>query len=159
MSFNPTSPVTGSAQTGLTSPTYTLTADQAPDPSGKQFAVTALGGTQSGVTVHAPSAPFTITMFRPKVFKNLGLASDGITRTSNGKNTYTILVRKGVACTQSPSAGGIQDGLLQLTLKIDVPVGADVMDPPELRAAMSLLIGVLNANSSAITETLIAGTL
>lgn len=45
------SPVTGGAQTGFTSPTYTLTADTPPAGSGgKQYAATALGGTQAGVT-------------------------------------------------------------------------------------------------------------
>lgn len=59
MSFTLTSPITGAAQTGFTSPTYTLTSDLAPDNNGKQVAVTALGGTQVGVTTHSVAAPFT----------------------------------------------------------------------------------------------------
>lgn len=36
-----TSPVTGSAQTGFTSPTYTITADKFPGNNGVQYAITA----------------------------------------------------------------------------------------------------------------------
>jgi hypothetical protein len=64
MSFAPTSPVTGAAQSGLTAPTYTLTADVAPAQNAKQYAVTALGGTQTGVISHSVAAPFTLAMFR-----------------------------------------------------------------------------------------------
>jgi len=42
MTFALSSPVTGAAQTGLTSPTYTVTADTPPDANAKQYAVTAL---------------------------------------------------------------------------------------------------------------------
>lgn len=43
MSFAPSSPVTGAAVTGLTSPTYSLTTDVAPSLNGKQYAITAVG--------------------------------------------------------------------------------------------------------------------
>jgi len=71
MSFNLTSPVTGASQTGFTAPTYTLTVDTAPDVNAKQWAVTALGGTQAGVSSHSVASPFTVTMFRPKVLRLL----------------------------------------------------------------------------------------
>jgi len=61
MTWSPTTPVTGGAQTGFTAPTYTLSVDTAPDINGKQHAVTALGGTQAGVTSHSVSNPFTVT--------------------------------------------------------------------------------------------------
>ena len=71
MSFSLTSPVTGAAQAGLTSPTYTHAADTPPDVNAKQYAVTSLGGTQTGVLAHSVAAPFTTAMFRPKSFKAL----------------------------------------------------------------------------------------
>jgi hypothetical protein len=157
--FNPTSPVTGSAQTGLTSPTYTLTADTAPDPSGRQFAVTALGGTQVDVTSHKPSSPFTITMFRPRAMKLLKTTTDGYGYVANAKNIYTIVGRKGVAVTKSIATGGIQDGLAMFTLKIEVPAGTDVNDAANLRAMASMFFGTLSANSLAITNTMIDGLL
>jgi hypothetical protein len=66
MAYSPTSPVTGAAQTGLTSPTYTLSTDVAPSINGKQHAITALGGTQTGVNSHSVAAPFTCTFVRPQ---------------------------------------------------------------------------------------------
>lgn len=60
MAYSPSSPVTGGTQTGLTSPTYTLTADIAPSALGKQHAVTALGGTQTGVRTSSAADPFTV---------------------------------------------------------------------------------------------------
>lgn len=50
--------LTGAEQTGFTSPTYTTAADNAPDFNAKQVAVTAVGGTQAGVTAHSVSSPF-----------------------------------------------------------------------------------------------------
>lgn len=50
MTWSPSSPLTGASQSDLTSPTYTLTSDVAPNSNGEQAAVTALGGTQTGVT-------------------------------------------------------------------------------------------------------------
>lgn len=52
MTISLTTPVTGAAQTGLTSPTYTHVVDTPPNAYTKQYAVTALGGTQTGVDVH-----------------------------------------------------------------------------------------------------------
>ena len=69
MTFSLTSPITGAAQTGFTTPTYTHVADTAPDVNGRQVAITALGGTQAGVTVHSVASPFSITFFRPKAYK------------------------------------------------------------------------------------------
>jgi hypothetical protein len=69
MSFSLTSPITGGAQTGFTSPTYTIAVDSSPNgQAGKQYAVTAIGGTQTGVdTSSSPSNPFTVNLVRPAV--------------------------------------------------------------------------------------------
>jgi len=155
VSFAPTSPVTGGAQTGLTSPTYTHVSDVAPDATGKQYAVTALGGTQTGVNIHSASSPFTVTMFRPKSFKSLGVPdpSNGIYY-SVGKNTWKFIVRKGVI----PAADQPAKSLIA-TLTIDVPAGSDSYDAANVRAAMSLLIGTLNQCSAGIGDSLVSGIL
>ena len=97
MSFALTSPITGLAQTGFTAPTYTIVTDIAPDVSGKQVAVTALGGTQAGVTAHSMASPFTITFFRPKVFRFLGKPNPttGLIK-DVPRNTFKLITRKGV---------------------------------------------------------------
>jgi len=154
MSFTLTTPVTGGAQTGFTTPTYTIAADTAPTNAGKQYAVTALGGTQTGVDASSSaSKPFTITLSRPQNLRALA-AVDPVTGQlrSVPMNTYKILVRKGV----TPLAGQPAKTLMA-SLSIDVPAGSDSADPANIRASMSLLIGALNQISASIGDTLVTG--
>jgi hypothetical protein len=71
MSFAPSSPITGGSQTGLTSPTYTILADTSPANNAKQYYVSALGGTQTGVLAHSVAAPFTLSFWKPQVLRTL----------------------------------------------------------------------------------------
>jgi len=154
MSFTLTSPVTGGAQTGLTSPTYTLAADAAPTNSGKQYAVSGLGGTQSGVdTSSTPSRPFTITLSRPPVLRTLpGVNSVTGLLPSVPRNVYKIIARKGV----TPLTGQASQVALA-TVEISVPAGADFSDAANVRAMLSLLIGALNQISIGIGDTAVTG--
>jgi len=124
VSYSPSSPVTGASQSDLTSPTYTLTEDVAPESNGIQHAVTALGGTQTDVDAHTVSKPFTITMFRPKVFKPLGRLHPvtGMV-TSVPRNVYKLITRKGVI----PLSGQSPVTMLVTTI-IEVPAGSDTAD-------------------------------
>lgn len=154
MSFTLTSPITGGAQTGFTSPTYTITVDTAPSSAGKQYAVTAIGGTQTGVDPSSsPSKPFTVTLERPTVLRQIG-ALDPVTGVlrSVPRNSYKIRVRKGVL----PLAGQ-PASVLNALLTIDVPAGSDLADAANVRAALSLLIGSLNSISASIGDTLVSG--
>lgn len=153
MTVNVTSPVTGTAQTGLTAPTYTLTTDTAPDANGKQWAVTALGGTQTGVSVHSVAAPFTLTFWKPKVLKTLGVPNAATGVVSNvPNNTYKFIVRKGVV----PLAGQANRTAV-ITLQIDVPAGSDTADAEDIRAALSLLFGAASQQSAGIGDTVVSG--
>lgn len=150
-----TSPITGTAQTGLTAPTYTHVADLAPDSNGRQVAVTALGGTQTGVTTHSGSNPFTLTVVRPKVLKSLGKANPVTGVISNvPKNTYKFIVRKGMV----PLAGQAP-AVMIATLTMDVPAGADTASPAEIRAALSALFGAVSQQSAGFGDTLVQGIL
>jgi len=154
MSFTLTSPVTGGAQTGFTSPTYTIQADTPPTSAGKQYAVSALGGTQTGVDASSsPSRPFTVTLQRPQVLRSLQPVDPvtGVLR-SVPRNTYKVIVRKGV----TPLAGQAP-AVLNATLTMDIPAGADIADAANVRAAMSLLIGSLNSISASIGDSLVTG--
>lgn len=153
MTITVTSPITGTAQTGLTAPTYTLTADLAPDTNGKQNAVTALGGTQTGVTTHSVAAPFTVTAIRPKILKGLGKANPttGVV-SSIPRNVYKVLTRKGVL----PLAGQAYTTML-ISTTIEVPAGADLADPANIRAALSAHIGALSQQSAGIGDTSVSG--
>jgi len=153
MAINITTPVTGGAQTGLTSPTYTIATDVAPDVNGKQWAVTALGGTQTGVRAHAASDPFTVTYVRPKAFKAIGKPHPvtGLLP-SVPKNTHLLIVRKGAI----PLAGQPSSTML-IRCSIDVPAGSDTADAANLRAAVSLLVGALNQISAGLGDTVVSG--
>lgn len=155
MSFSPTSPVTGASVSGLTTPTYTLTSDLAPGNNGKQFAVTALGGTQTGVDVHSVSKPFTLTMFRPQVLRTLP-AQNPVTGVLKDVpvNTYKIVSRKGAV----PAANQVPRTCI-VTTTIDVPAGTELYEPEELKAVLSAHFGVLNQQASGIADTIISGIL
>jgi len=148
------SPLDGAPQTGLTDPTYTLTVDVAPDSNGKQYAITALGGTQTNVDAHSVSKPFTLTFVRPKLLKQLApIDTVGVLR-SVPRNTYKVIVRKGV----SPLSGQA-NATMVATATIDVPAGADTADAANVRAALSCLIGALSDVSAGIGDTCIDGVL
>jgi hypothetical protein len=155
MSWSLTSPITGAAQTGLTSPTYTHVADTAPDITGKQVAVTALGGTQTGVTTHTIASPFTITVFRPKAFRSLGKPNPitGVIK-DVPRNTFKVITRKGV----TPLSGQPFQNL-QITTIIEVPAGSDTADAANVRAALSAHLGALSQQSAGLGDTCIAGVL
>lgn len=145
--------ITGGAQTGFTSPTYTLTVDIAPENNGIQSVVTAVGGTQSGVLVHSISNPFTVLFARPKVLKTLGGANP-ITGVISpiARNKFRWIVRKGVIpYTDAPALPAV------CRLEIDLPAGADFTDPANVRAMMSCLIGCMNDQSAGLGDTLLDG--
>lgn len=155
MAINLTSPITGTAQTGLTSPTYTLTDDVAPNASSRQYAVTALGGTQTGVAVSSVSSPFTVTAERPASFRQLGQPNPVTGIVSNvPRNKYVVRTRKGVV----PLSGQNPQVMLVETV-IHIPAGADTADASSVRAALSCHIGALNQASAGIGDTTVSGVL
>ena len=153
MTVTVTSPVTGSAQTGFTSPTYTHVTDNYPDTNGRQVAVTALGGTQTGVTAHSVSSPFTTTVVRPKAYKVLGKTNPvtGLLP-SVPTNTFKFITRKGVL----PLAGQPY-ALASIVSTITVPAGSDTADPANLRAMFSMHIGSLTQVSAGFGDTVVSG--
>lgn len=142
------SPVTGSTITGLTSPTYTLVADTPPDSNAKCVVVTALGGTQTNVRTHTLSDPFSLTVWKPKVPRALP-AKNPITSAypSVPLNQYAMIIRKGVYI----DAASV---VRQVTIRLlaDIPAGADGSDGPNIRAAISLLGGVLWAEADDFSD-------
>lgn len=154
MTWSPSSPLTGASQSDLTSPTYTLTSDVAPNSNGEQAAVTALGGTQTGVTAHSVSSPFTLTITRPKVLKVLGPANAAGIVANVPRNVYKIITRKGV----TPLAGNPAQTMI-ITTEISVPAGADSYDAVNLEAALSCHIGALSDQSTGLGDVVQTGVL
>lgn len=153
MSFAPSTPVTGAAVSGLTSPTYTLTTDVAPNINGKQYAVTALGGTQTNVETNTVSKPFSISFFRPATLRTLPQANPVTGVIKNvPMNTYKLITRKGVL----PAAN--QNAITaRVTTVVEVPAGADTYEPEDLRAMLSAHFGVGWAQASGIADTVVSG--
>lgn len=154
MAISLSSPVTGGAQTGFTAPTYThQLVGNPPDVNAKQYAVTALGGTQTGATVHSVASPFTWTWWVPKVFRALGKPNPTTGLISSvPRNTYSAVTAKGV----TPLAGQPFQTMVIKTV-IDVPAGADTADPANVRAALSMHLGSLSQLSAGIGDTSISG--
>jgi len=153
MTVSLSSPVTGGAQTGFTSPTYTVVSDQAPDALSRQWAVTALGGTQTGVTVHSATNPFTFTVKRPATFKQAGVPnpSTGVIYPS-GKNVFRLLARKGTtpAANQSYVTS-------MVSTDISVAAGADTYDPSNVRALFGYYAGCVWQQSAGIGDMITSG--
>jgi len=152
MAVNFSSPITGAAQTGLTSPTYTHTSMAGPDANVKQVAVTALGGTQTGVDVHSVARPFTISFWWPKVLRILPALGSNAVLPSVPVNVYKCITRKGV----TPLSGQASRTML-VTTTIEVPSGADTADAANVRAALSAHIGALSQQSAGIGDTGVSG--
>lgn len=147
--------ITGAAQTGLTSPTYTLLVDTPPDANAKQSVVSALGGTQAGVDVHSVARPFTVSVFRPKAFASLGKVNPVTGVLSGvGRNTYKCLTRKGVT-----PLDGQASQIAMCRTEIEIPSGADTADQANIRAMLSAHIGLLQQISAGLGDTTINGVL
>lgn len=150
------SPITGAPQTGFTSPTYTNVADTAPPGNpGKQVAVTALGGTQAGVTTHSVASPFTLNFTRPA--SPVGVSKPNSVTGVIGRqpmNVYKVIARKGVI----PLAGQAPQTMIG-TIILEVPAGADLADPSNVRACISALFGGAWAMSAGIGDTTVTAIL
>jgi len=154
MSFTLTSPVTGGAQTGFTTPAYTLATDTAPSNTGKQYAVSGITGTQAGVdSSSSPTRPFTITLSRPPVLRQIPSLNSVTGILGNvPRNVYKINARKGVTCLS-----GQTPQVASANLEISIPAGADANDAPNVRAMLSLMIGAINSISASIGDTSVTG--
>jgi hypothetical protein len=153
MAFVPTSPIVGAAITGLTSPTYTLLLDNPPSPQGKQYYVSALGGTQTGVVAHSASRPFTSSAFRPAQVQGLPAlnpVTGALPRVP--VNNYKWITRKSVI----PLSG--QPGrVMVITTTAEIPAGADTADAVEVAACFSAHAGMIWAGAQGMYDTAITG--
>lgn len=155
MAISVTSPITGSAQTGFTSPSAVVTVDTPPPGSyAKQWVVTSMTGA-SGINAGSVSCPFTITFTRPTTLRTLAPVNPltGILR-EVPKNVYKVHTIKGVL----PLAGQAYESEV-ISTEVRVPAGADLADPVNVRAGVSVHVGVLNQQSANIGDTVTTGIL
>lgn len=155
MPFSPDASITGGTQTGLTSPTYTLAADTPPGQGQKQWAVSALGGTQTNVRANTISDPFAVTFFKPVAPKALPAANPITNRYSSiPVNTYGMLVRKGVRVDSNAT-----QAIARVRVNFDIPAGSDSNDAINIRAMISFLVGILTEEGDDLSDTLLTGVL
>lgn len=155
MAFTMTGVITGGAQTGFTTPSYTLVADNATDVRSKQSYVSALGGTQAGVVVHSVNSPFTVTVRRPSILKTIASALlNGVTGQYSRVpfNEYVVLVRKAAQVATN------QWYVNEFRTTMRIAAGSETFDAANVRAGASLSIGFLNTNSAGSGDTLVTGT-
>jgi hypothetical protein len=92
-------------------------------------------------------------MFRPAVLRSLGSPNPVTGRIAQvPTNTYSVLTRKGV----TPLAGQPSQ-VLVIETQLRVPAGADLADAPNIRAALSLHLGAVWAQSAGLGDTTITG--
>lgn len=154
MSWSPSTPLSGGAQTGFTSPTYTLTADSPPAPNSKQYAITAVGGAGNTASVTGASTPFTLSFFKPAVMKTAKFAGDGKLITAP-MNVYKQITRKSVLV----NAEQAEYRIMLVTTTIEVPSMAESVSAVEVRAALSCHVGALSNQSAGIGDSVVQGTL
>lgn len=152
MAISLSSPVTGGAQTGFTSPTYTVAIDNAPDLRSKQYVVTAVGGTQAGVSGHNVQMPFTLTYFRPESWKTLPALQPNGTLGSLPYNSQRILVRKGAVPLPGQNAR-----VNSIDITVNVAAGTETNDAANVKAMISAAIGALNQLSAGLGDTTTSG--
>lgn len=153
MGFSPDLSITGPTTiTGLTNPTYTWVSDFAPDNSSRQWAVSALGGTQTNVRTHTNGDPFTFTI-RKSPYRGLG-AKNPVTGAYGTvpKNKIECLTRKGVYID---SAGVVQ--VVNIRTIAEIPAGAEQADAINIKAAIANHHGVLTEEINDYVDTLITG--
>jgi len=152
MTWSPDASTTGGAQTGFTSPTFTLVDDLAPVVNAKQKTCTTLGGTQGTAVANSASLPFTATFFKPATFKQLP-AANPITglRGQIPNNQFKLVIRKG-----GYAALGVPVTLIA-RLSIDVPAGMETYNPDDVRSFASFLCGLLSEESADLGDTLVTG--
>lgn len=148
--------ITGAAQSGFTTPGYTVTQDVYPGGvNGKQWAISAITGTQAGVRPHSVSDPFTIAFTRPVSAKALQSANPVTGRYGTiPKNSYSVVGRKGVnfAANQAPEVALSRSYW-------EIPAGSDSYDAPNIRALASSVIGAMSQVSSGFGDTLVTSIL
>lgn len=153
MTINVTSPVTGSPVSGFTSPTYTMAAATPPNPYSKSWAVTAIGGTQTGAdTASSISRPWTWTFGRPQNYKQLNAVDvNGVVRGVQF-NVFTITGRKGL----TPLSGQASKTSI---VKVDfpIPAGADVADIPNIKAHVSSFFGTCHQQATNMVDAFTGG--
>lgn len=152
MTWSPDGTATGGAQLGLTTPTYTYTTDVAPAANARQYVVTTLGGTQTGVRTHTAGDPFSLRVTRQPYKALPAKLQNGMYAGNVPLNKTEWLLKKGL---KIDSSGTIRAGYWRVSAEI--PAGAESNDDINIQAMTSFIIGILSEESADVGETIKTG--
>lgn len=148
------SSVTGTAISGLTSPSFTLVVDNTPDPYKRKSYVSAIGGSNPSVTKHSISSPFYMEGVRgakmlPQPPFN---AVTGMFKENVPKNKVRLYFRKGLTVL---SGAPLDFGDIDITVR--VPAGAEQNDQVNVAAMYSLAAAALAQMAQGMFDTSVTG--
>ncbi len=145
--------VTGDTMGVFTTPGYTVTADTPPPGvKGKQYAISALTGTQTGVEANAIGEPFSFTYSGPVSPKGVGALSSATGRPLvTPRNTHKCITRKGVEVVTGYFVP------MNITTTFDVPAGSEIKDSESIRAAINLHVNAMKQIVSGLGDTIVTG--
>lgn len=154
MSLTISGTIAGTAVTSAATPVFTATEDSSAGPNFRRWYITTVA-TANNADAHSVSKPFYVELHRPAVFKPAPQYDVTGTRLVGpvGRNTYKIRIIKGVDVTSSVTGICLFEGTFQ------VPSGADIVDPENVRVVLSLLGGLINEDSVNLAETFVTGLL
>lgn len=125
----------------LTLPGYTMSVDTAPNQWAKQWTVSAISGTQTGVAAHTLAVPFTLTVQRPRSYKSLPPINPttGLLRGAVPFNEHRLIGRRGLlpAANQVAVPGWID-------VRMHLPAGAESYDVNNVAALFEMVKLALN---------------
>lgn len=147
MSINLIGPTTAVTAGSLTLATYTYSTDLAPDSLTRKFVRSAIGGTQTGVSINTIDKPAEILFRRPALFKTpSGFIASANRFNTVPRNTFKIRAKCGVNVTAN------QIEQLTVNLDINVPAGAVAQDRASVDAAILSFITALYDQKTQVVQ-------
>lgn len=154
MSINLTGPTAAVTTTDskISAGTYTFVADQANDLRTKVFAVSAIGGTQTGVQKHTAEAPKQLMFRRPASYAQLGGYNQVSGKYSKVPKNVTRIIGKGSAQVVLN-----QWEIIPMTLDIGIPAGSASYDAANVEASVMMFITGLYDQKEELCQAIIDG--
>lgn len=146
MTINLAGPTTAVTAGSLTLATYTFSPDLNMDGRSRPYVVSAIGGTQSGVSVNTIDKPKIMNFRRPAQFRSpSGFVASANRFNTVPRNTFKVNGKYGVNVTAN------QVELMTINLDINIPSGAGAQDRANVDAALlSFITGLYDQKEEII---------
>lgn len=138
MAINLTGPTAAVTSSMLTTATYSFTPDMANDARSKVFVVTALGGTQTGVTTHRVDKPKRFIIKRPLQYLQPSAYNQTSGKFGKVPNNVTRAIMQGAA-----DVAANQSAPLNITADFSIPAGSASYDRANVEACVMAFIAAL----------------